>query len=576
MKRGIAIVLTGLLLLTQGCATVSENIDKMTSPPSEVEKPLVTCAPSSTRPTLAVMDFEIKAGHSAQRELADGLSDMLVNALVETQCFRVMERSRLKDLLQEQGRGMGGTIDASTAAQVGKLIGAQLLVMGTVTEFKEQESGGIGGAILGPVGLGLGLASAHVGFIIRIVDATTGEILTSKSVDKKVKKVGLVAGGSIFGLPMGGVLFKSKAMQDAIEQALIETVALIASQKERLASVSSPSQSGQQQVSPASLECSQIATPTGPRFMVVIPEVHIRRRVPDPAGETEIIRKFLEMGFNVVDQQQIAAIRNQEKVLSAVNNPQAAAALGVEFGADIIVIGEAFSEFAGQEGNMISCRARVEAKAIQTSTGRILATNGSHAGGADIAELVAGKAALRNAGSQLADYFIAQLCQNVSFDQPQVSVVEILLTNVNFRQMQRFVSFLEVLPDVQNVQKRLTGNTARIQTQYTGSADQLAEMIMNRTSSGLLFDITGLAANKIHITITGEGKPPQQEQLNDKEMLRQIQVYLAKLGYNPGPADGLMGQKTETAIRQYQQDVNLPVDGTPSLSLLESLKSQMQ
>lgn len=577
MKKKIAFVLAGLLLVTQGCATVSENINNMTSPPSEVEKPLVTCPPSDARPTLAVMDFEIKAGHNARRELADGLSDMLVNALVESQCFRVVERSRMNDLLSEQGLGLGGTIDQSTAAKVGNLAGAQLLVMGVVTEFKEGESGGLGGAVLGKIAAGLGMISAHVGLIVRIVDSTTGEILISKSIDKQVRKIGLVGGGSVFGLPMGTAFFKSKAMQDAVEQALIETVGIIASQKENITPQTDLAQARQQAATDtAAAECSHIAAPTGPRFMVVIPEVHITRRVPDPAGETEIIRKFLEKGFTVVDQQQIAAIRYQEKVINAVNNPQAAAALGVEFGADIIVIGEAFSEFAGREQNLFSCRARVEARVIQTSTGRILAANGTHAGGADISELVAGKAALRNAGSELADYFIKHICQNTSLEQgTQASVVEIQLTNVSFKQMQQFTSLLEVLPGVENVRKQLTGNTARIQTQYNSSAEELAAQMSNKNMSGLSFAITGLSGNKITLTVADE-ETSLQPTLTETEMIRQIQVYLAKLGYDPGAADGVMGRKTEAAIRVYQQHVNMTVDGTASLSLLESLKSQLQ
>lgn len=40
------------------------------------------------------------------------------------------------------------------------------------------------------------------------------------------------------------------------------------------------------------------------------------------------------------------------------------------------------------------------------------------------------------------------------------------------------------------------------------------------------------------------------------------QANLSRLGYQPGPVDGRMGGKTSAAIRQYQQDHGLPVDGT--------------
>jgi hypothetical protein len=44
--------------------------------------------------------------------------------------------------------------------------------------------------------------------------------------------------------------------------------------------------------------------------------------------------------------------------------------------------------------------------------------------------------------------------------------------------------------------------------------------------------------------------------------VRQIQGILHEKGYNPGPIDGLMGNKTRTALRQFQSDQNLPVTGS--------------
>lgn len=50
-----------------------------------------------------------------------------------------------------------------------------------------------------------------------------------------------------------------------------------------------------------------------------------------------------------------------------------------------------------------------------------------------------------------------------------------------------------------------------------------------------------------------------------------IQEKLAQKGYNPGPIDGVVGAGTREAIRAYQRDADLPVDGVPTDSLLDHL-----
>ena len=55
-----------------------------------------------------------------------------------------------------------------------------------------------------------------------------------------------------------------------------------------------------------------------------------------------------------------------------------------------------------------------------------------------------------------------------------------------------------------------------------------------------------------------------------------IQRALAERGYDPGPADGLMGRRTRQAIRKFQQDQGLKIDGTPSASLLAVLNESGQ
>ncbi len=54
--------------------------------------------------------------------------------------------------------------------------------------------------------------------------------------------------------------------------------------------------------------------------------------------------------------------------------------------------------------------------------------------------------------------------------------------------------------------------------------------------------------------------------------IRGIQQELAAHGYDPGPADGLIGPRTQRAIRKYQRDAGLGVDGVASKELLDHLK----
>ena len=55
-------------------------------------------------------------------------------------------------------------------------------------------------------------------------------------------------------------------------------------------------------------------------------------------------------------------------------------------------------------------------------------------------------------------------------------------------------------------------------------------------------------------------------------LTRNAQGYLNQLGYSCGVADGIMGPKTQEAIRKYQADHGLQVDGNVSPTLVTSLK----
>ena len=77
----------------------------------------------------------------------------------------------------------------------------------------------------------------------------------------------------------------------------------------------------------------------------------------------------------------------------------------------MIVVGEAFSEFGGRIGNLVTGVARAEINLIRRSDGRILLADRTTTRAVDLAETIAGKAALEKAGHRLGvavlDHFAA-------------------------------------------------------------------------------------------------------------------------------------------------------------------------
>ena len=58
-----------------------------------------------------------------------------------------------------------------------------------------------------------------------------------------------------------------------------------------------------------------------------------------------------------------------------------------------------------------------------------------------------------------------------------------------------------------------------------------------------------------------------------RQEIREIQSLLARMNFNPGPADGQMGGKTADAIRLYQQFAGIEIDGVPSQELLDEMRA---
>ncbi len=134
------------------------------------------------RMRIAVLDFEYASTGQTWSwwggiAPSQGVSDLLTNKLVDGGAYTLIERSRIQAVLQEQNLALSGRIDASTAAQVGRILGADAVVIGSVTRYNlSQGSNGV--SVLG-VGVGRRRDSAEVELTARLVNTTTSEILAT-------------------------------------------------------------------------------------------------------------------------------------------------------------------------------------------------------------------------------------------------------------------------------------------------------------------------------------------------------------------------------------------------------------
>ena len=137
---------------------------------------------------VAVSRFEDRAG-TGYNHLGEGVADMLVTALVKSNKFFVLERQELEKVLGEQKLGESGLVTAETAPKLGKLLGVELLVVGSVSEFGTKESQVSGGISF--LGGGIKRKTSRAVVDIRLINTVTGEIVAAEKEEGEESSTGI-------------------------------------------------------------------------------------------------------------------------------------------------------------------------------------------------------------------------------------------------------------------------------------------------------------------------------------------------------------------------------------------------
>lgn len=132
-------------------------------------KDLIVCPEEDPDPeiqTIAIMEFDNYSVGKYREDLgalSKGLADFFEFDFSQFSSLKVVERDKIDYILREIELAEAGKIDKATAARVGKMLGAQLMVFGSITQ----------------------LDGKNARMIARVVNVETSEIITSVSKEGK-------------------------------------------------------------------------------------------------------------------------------------------------------------------------------------------------------------------------------------------------------------------------------------------------------------------------------------------------------------------------------------------------------
>ena len=192
-------------------AALPSDVAQIDPSPAIPERGAVATPAASRQLRLAIVDFDYAPVYSGVSgkfgtnvDIGKGVADLLLTYLVKDGNYVVIERAVVDRILEEQNFSNSDRADPNSAARIGKLLGVDAIIMGSITQFgsdtKTTGVGGVGGALgrVGIGGVGQRQSKAIVGLTARIVSVETGDVLAVAEAlgESKRTSTSLTGGGA--------------------------------------------------------------------------------------------------------------------------------------------------------------------------------------------------------------------------------------------------------------------------------------------------------------------------------------------------------------------------------------------
>jgi hypothetical protein len=224
-----------------------------------------------------------------------------------------------------------------------------------------------------------------------------------------------------------------------------------------------------------------------PRMMVLVDESFNGQADGNKVAQTELEAQFISQGFPFVDRATVEKIvkKNRKKIADALGgNNSAARELGVDAGAEIILVGSSRVKEAGKVGGsqLISMQADLNVRVIDINTGKILTAGQEHGAYPHINPESGGVQAVKKAVTPLREKLTGEIV--ALWDINRGNTIALLVTGLDYEKL--MVLRGELTEKVRGVKavnpKGSAGKAAKLEIDFEGSSFDLADRLL---TSGL-------------------------------------------------------------------------------------------
>lgn len=261
---------------------------------------------------------------------------------------------------------------------------------------------------------------------------------------------------------------------------------------------------------PAARKAQPVAPTFLPRVMVIVDEKSLGT-IATAEVEAMAVKKLVAMNIPVVDQDMVRAnIARSQQMLAAAGDNRGAAALGTQFGADIVVIGEAVAKPSARrisDTNLRSYQAVATLRAVRTDNSATLAAASEDVTQVGLEDVSGSAKALRAAGEKALEALLPEMLAkwtpgNAAGDAANAFPHRVEITVGGVDQMWKLKAVRENLRgrsgELRNVaQRSYTAGVAEFSLESALPPEELAEALVLAPPEGLRLQVLDVGGGRI-------------------------------------------------------------------------------